>query len=92
MENKRIIEVFTAGCNVCEPTVEMVKGLACSSCEVIIYDLSKPCETIECLQKAQQYGIKSLPAVAVNGVILNCCANKGVSETELTKAGIGMAA
>lgn len=92
MENKRIIEVFTAGCSVCEPTVEMVRKMACSSCEVIVYDLSKPCDTKECLQKVKDYGIKSLPAVAVNGVLLDCCQNKGVSETELAKSGIGKAA
>ena len=89
MENKRRIEVFTAGCSVCQPTVDMVKEMACSSCEVIVYDLSKPCDTKECLQKVQQYGIKSLPAVAVNGVLLNCCQNKGVSEMELRNAGVG---
>lgn len=92
MENKRIIEVFTAGCPVCEPTVEMVRKMACSSCEVKVYDLSKPCETKECLQKVKDYGIKSLPAIAVNGVLLNCCQNKGVSEAELAKSGIGVAA
>lgn len=91
MGNKRIIEVFTAGCSVCHPTVELVQGMACSSCEVIVYDLSKPCDTKECIQKAQQYGVKSLPAVAVNGVLLDCCQNKGVSETELIKAGVGSA-
>lgn len=92
MENKRIIEVFIAGCSVCETTVEMVKKMACSSCEVKVYDLSKLCDTKECLQKVKDYGIMSLPAVAVNGVLLNCCQNKGVSETELAKAGIGVAA
>lgn len=89
MENKRVIEVFTAGCSVCQPTVDMVKGMACASCEVIVYDLSKPCDTKECLDKVKQYGIKSLPAVAVNGVLLECCQNKGVSVDQLTKAGLG---
>lgn len=92
MENKRIIEVFTAGCSVCEPTVEMIRKMACSSCEVKVYDLSKPFVTQEGLQKVKDYGIKSLPAVAVNGALLNCCLNKGVSETELAKSGIGVAA
>jgi hypothetical protein len=27
-QTKRKIEVFTAGCTVCEPVVEMVKGMA----------------------------------------------------------------
>lgn len=89
MENKRIIEVFTAGCGICEPTIEMVRQLSCSSCEIIIYDLSKPCDTKECIQKAQQYNVKSLPAIAVNGILLNCYQKEGVSETELREAGIG---
>jgi len=91
MENqtKRKVELFTASCTVCEPVVEMVKAMACSSCEVIIYNLSQPCETKECLQKVKTYGIKALPAIAVNGELLSCCQNKGVSEAELRSAGIG---
>ena len=89
MENKRIIEVFTAGCTVCQPTVETVKSMACSSCEVIVYGISRPCDIKECLEKIKQYGIKSLPAVAVNGMLLNCCRNKTVSQEELMRSGIG---
>lgn len=91
MENqtKRKIELFTAGCTICEPVVEMVKSMACGSCEVIIYNLSQPCETKECLEKVKTYGIKALPAIAVNGKLLSCCQNKGVSEAELISAGIG---
>ncbi len=92
MENKRVIEVFTAGCSVCQPTVDMVKEMACSSCEVIVYDLSKPCDTKECLEKVKQYGIKSLPAVAVNGVLLDYYQQKGVDKETLAKSGIGQAA
>lgn len=64
--SKRIVEVFTAGCPVCEPTVKQVKALACDSCEVIIYDLNKGCDTNECRDKAEKYGITRLPAVAVD--------------------------
>lgn len=90
--NKRKIELFTAGCTVCEPFVELVKSMACSSCEVVIYNLSQLCDTKECLEKVKSYGIKTLPAVAVNGKLLNCCQNKGVSAEELKNAGIGQAA
>lgn len=91
MENqtKRKIELFTAGCTVCEPVVEMVKSMACSSCEVVIYNLSQPCETKECHEKVKTYGIKALPAVAVKGKLLTFFRNKGVSEAELRSAGIG---
>lgn len=86
MEHKKVIEVFTAGCSVCQPAVEIVEKMACASCEVIIYDLSKPCDTKECLDKARQYGIRSLPAIAVDGVLLNYGQNNGVSATGLTNA------
>jgi len=86
---KRKIEVFTAGCSVCSPVVDMVKSMACSSCEVIVYNLAEPGENRECIDKAKTYGIKSVPAVAVNGKLLSCCLNKGVSEEELRNAGIG---
>jgi hypothetical protein len=91
-QNKRKIEIFTAGCSVCEPMVEMVKSMACSSCEIVVYNLSQPCETKECLEKVQEYGIKALPAVAVNGSLLPCCQNEGISIEELKNAGIGQAA
>lgn len=89
MENqkKRKIEVFTAGCSVCEPVVETVKSMACSSCNVVVYNLSE--KSSEATEKVKTYGIKALPAVAVNGKLLSCCQNKGVSEAELRSAGIG---
>lgn len=90
--NKRKIELFTAGCAVCDPVVDLVKSMACSSCEVVIYNLSQLCDTKECLEKVKAYGIKALPAIAVDGKLLNCCQNKGVSIEELKNAGIGKAA
>ena len=90
--NKRKIELFTAGCTICEPVVELVKSMACSSCEVVIYNLSQPGDSMECLEKVKAYGIKSLPAIAVNGKLLNCCRNKIISVEELKSAGIGKAA
>ena len=39
MSAKRKIEAFTAGCPVCEQTVELVKRIVCESCDVTILDL-----------------------------------------------------
>lgn len=88
---KRQIEVFTAGCPVCEPTVKTVKEMACDSCEVTVYDLVKQCDDKVCVDKMKEYNITSLPAVAVNGKLLACCQNRGVSKDELAAAGIGKA-
>jgi hypothetical protein len=87
---KRKVEVFTSGCPICEPTVDLVKDLACTSCEVIIYDLNKDTNK-EIQNKATSYGIERIPAVAVNGKLLECCAMGSVSEDSLRHAGVGSA-
>lgn len=88
---KRKVEVFTAGCPVCEEAVKTVRSLACPSCEVVVYDLNKGCATNECREKAKTYGIKRLPAVAVDGRLVECCAQGGVDAAKLREAGIGLA-
>ncbi len=36
---KRRIELFTAGCFLCEETIKLVRDLACPSCEIVVYGL-----------------------------------------------------
>lgn len=86
---KRRVEVFTAGCYLCGDTVKQVKDLACENCEVVVYDLNKGCETNECRDKARAYGVQAVPAVAVNGELVDCCKNAGIDMDSLKKAGIG---
>jgi len=86
---KRSVEVFTAGCPLCDPVVAMVKEIACEQCEITIYDLVKQCNDKICLSKVEAYQISKVPAVAVDGRLLNCCMNEGVSKEELINAGIG---
>lgn len=88
---KRKVEVFTAGCPVCEDAVKTVKSLACPSCEVVVYDLNKGCETDECRRKAKAYGVERVPAVAVDGKLVDCCRTAPVSVEALRAAGIGQA-
>ena len=86
---KRAIEIFTAGCPVCDDTVKLVNSVACPSCEVTVYDLNKGCETNSCRDKAKSYGVKRLPAVAVDGKLLECCEIGPVSVDALKAAGVG---
>ena len=87
---KRIVEVFTAGCPLCDETVKLVRELACSNCDVQVYDLREGCATNECREKANQYGINRVPAVVVNGKLAECCSNQQpVSREVLIAAGIG---
>ncbi len=88
---KNKVEIFTSGCPICEPTVDLVERLACPSCEVIIYDLTDKDNKKETQDKATFYGIKRIPAVAVNGKLLECCEMNSVSENMLREAGVGSA-
>lgn len=85
MTAKRKIKVFSAGCSVCQEAVEQVKQLACSSCEVQVLDMQDPAVTAW----AKTLGIRSLPAVAVDGQLADCCTGRGLDENILRAAGIG---
>jgi len=85
MSDKRKIEVFTAGCSFCEETVELVHSIACSSCEVELLDVRDD----EIARRAKSLGVSSVPAVAIDGKLADCCAGRGPDETALRKAGLG---
>lgn len=65
------IEVFTAGSYLCDGVVNEVKELACPKCEVLVYDLNQKSTTDECVDKAKAYGVRSVPAVAINGKLVD---------------------
>lgn len=85
MNAKRKIEVFSAGCSVCEETLSLVKGIACPSCEVSVLDMKDP----DVAERAKSLGVRSVPAVAVNGRLAACCAKGGPDEATLRAAGLG---
>ena len=85
MSEKRQIEIFSAGCPVCQDTIDLVNRLACASCEISVLDMNDK----QVANRAAQLGIKSVPAVAVNGTLADCCAGRGVDENTLRSAGIG---
>ena len=86
---KRRVDVFTAGCPLCEDAVRLVTSLACPSCKVQVYDLREGCATNECREKAARYGITALPAVLVNGTLLDCCRRGPIDAAMLRAAGVG---
>ncbi len=81
----RKIEIFSAGCSVCNEVVAMVKRIRCPSCDVTVVNMSDP----QIAQRARSLGIHSVPAVAIDGKIASCCASRGPTEAELRAAGIG---
>lgn len=85
MSAKRKIEIFSAGCPVCEETINLVHRIACASCEVEVLDMRRT----EVATRAKRLGIRSVPAVAINGQLADCCAGRGPDEKTLRAAGIG---
>lgn len=57
----RQIEIFVGNCPLCEETVQLIQEFANSTDKMLVYNLQ------EGLEKAQQYGVKAVPSVAVNG-------------------------
>ncbi|NNE17189.1 MAG: hypothetical protein HKN10_01810 [Myxococcales bacterium] len=87
MEKTRTIEVFSAGCPACVETIDLVNRVACPSCEVTILDMRDPVVA----SRAATLGIRSVPAVAIDGALADCCAGRGPDETVLRAAGLGRA-
>lgn len=87
MTDKRKIEVFSAGCPACQETVTLVNRIACPSCEVSVLDMHDP----QVASRAQALGIRSVPAVVIDGQLAECCAGDGPDETKLRAAGLGAA-
>jgi glutaredoxin 3 len=87
MNGKRRVEVFSAGCAVCDETIAMVERVACPSCEVTVLDMQDP----EVARRARSLGIRSVPAVVIDGTLAACCSGRGPDEATLRAAGLGQA-
>ena len=82
MATRKKIEIFSAGCSTCKETIELVKGIAGSSHEVVIHDMHKP----DIASKAKQQDVRSVPAVVIDGKLAGCCAGRGPDEHILRSA------
>jgi glutaredoxin len=84
---KRKVEVFTAWCPVCDDAVKLVKSLACDSCEVEVLDMKQA----DFASRAKGYGVRSVPAVVIDGKLADCCSGRGPDADTLRVAGLGQA-
>lgn len=76
------IEVFSAGCKVCSDTIDTVKKLAGSEDEVVVHDMQRK----ETAERAAEHGVRSVPAVLIDGKLAACCANTGIDGNVLREA------
>ena len=87
MTGKRRVEIFTAGCPACNETVRMVQRIVCESCEVTVLDMNDAAVA----ERASEIGVRTVPAVAVNGELAGCCTGAGPDEQTLRETGVGQA-
>ncbi len=85
MSAPRRIEILSAGCPACRETIDLVERMACPSCEIAVLDMHDP----EVAARAEKLGIRSVPAVTIDGELAACCAARGPDEATLRAAGIG---
>lgn len=79
---KHKIEIFSAGCKICKDTIEAVRKLAGAEHEVVVHDMHQH----DVASRGAQHGIRSVPAVVINGKLAGCCAGRGVEERVLRDA------
>lgn len=76
------IEIFSAGRSLCKDTIESVKRLAGTGQDVHVLDMQRG----EMATRAQKLGVRSLPAIVVDGKLAGCCAGHGPDEQVLREA------
>lgn len=87
MSTQRKVEVFSAGCPACIETESLVRSIACPSCDVIVLDMHDPATA----QRARSLGVRSVPAVVIDGKLADCCSGRGPDKAALQAAGVGKA-
>jgi glutaredoxin len=85
MNTKRKVEVLSAGCPVCNDAVEMVQRISCQDCEINVLDVKNPVVA----ERAKSLGIRSVPAIVIDGKLADCCAGRGPDEATLKTSGLG---
>lgn len=85
MVTKRKIEIFSAGCPACEEIIARITNLACPSCDIDILDM----KDTGVAKRAQDLGVRSVPAVAIDGKLADCCSGRGPDQAVLQAAGLG---
>ena len=86
MATQRQIEIFSAGCPTCDDAIKLVNSMACASCNVTVLDMNQA----DVASRAAQLGIRSVPAVVIDGKLADCCGGSGPDEAALKAAGIGI--
>ena len=79
------VEIFSAGCPTCQGTIERLREQIDEGHEIVVHDMHRD---EQAAKKDEELGIRTVPAVVVDGSLLACCENKGPTSKELEAAGL----
>jgi CheY-like chemotaxis protein len=82
----RKVEVFSSSCCCSEKLIAAIRAAACPSCEVRVLDVT----AAEAAERANQLGVQSVPAVAINDELVCCPCECGPDLAKLRAAGLGV--
>jgi glutaredoxin 3 len=85
MTDQRKVEIFSAGCPACDETVKLVESFACPSCDVTVLDMHDQ----SVAKRAKTLGVRSVPAIVIDGKLADCCSGQGADAATLKATGIG---
>jgi len=81
----RNVEVFSAGCTVCDDLVSWIGTLDIPrEIDVKVLDMNRP----DVAGRARSLGLRAIPAVVIVGEVISCC-KYGWDEATLSAAIIG---
>jgi glutaredoxin 3 len=82
MAHRKKIEIYSAGCRVCRQAEVMVRRIAGANHDVEVRLMHR----VHVANRASELGIRSVPAVVVDGQLAACCVDRGVDEEVLRSA------
>ena len=85
MTTQHQVEIFTAGCQICDDAVALVNKVAQGKSSVTVHKM----QDMATATRAKALGITSVPAVVIDGKLAACCSGRGIDEAVLRVAGLG---
>lgn len=84
MPPRRRIEFFSAGCPCCDRAIAEVLSVVPVSGDVLVLDMHEP----DVAARARHLGVSRVPAVVIDGELLECCDNGRIDAQALIEAGV----
>jgi glutaredoxin 3 len=77
----RHVEIFSAGCPACTSAIDDIRRVIPATADIQVLDMRQE----DVARRAAELGVRSVPAVAVDGALASCCTGRGVDADVLAR-------